>query len=133
MREYIATPGRGPRLHRHPYAETFVIHHGRALFTVGEEQVVGVGGQILVVPSLVDHRFEVLSTAAPTRRPTCMRATASSRSGSSSSARTRRRRLRVASTSWLSDSRTSASRCATWRRRSPSSPTSGSPCSDAMR
>lgn len=60
MREYITTPGRAPRLHRHPYAETFVIHHGRALFTVGEEQVVGVGGQILVVPSLVTHRFEVL-------------------------------------------------------------------------
>ncbi|WP_136056932.1 cupin domain-containing protein [Microbacterium sp. K24] len=60
MREYITTPGRGPRLHRHPYAETFVIHHGRALFTVGDEQVVGVGGQILVVPSLVSHRFEVL-------------------------------------------------------------------------
>lgn len=60
MREYITTPGRGPRLHRHPYAETFVIHHGRALFTVGDEQVIGAGGQILVVPALLDHRFEVL-------------------------------------------------------------------------
>ncbi len=45
---------------RHPYAETFVIHRGRALFTVGEAQVVGAGGQILVVPALVAHRFEVL-------------------------------------------------------------------------
>lgn len=60
MREYITAPGRGPRLHRHPYAETFVIHRGRALFTVGEEQVVGVGGQILVAPALISHRFEVL-------------------------------------------------------------------------
>lgn len=60
IREYATTPGRGPRLHRHPYVETFVIHHGRALFTVGEEQVVGVGGQILAVPALVAHRFEVL-------------------------------------------------------------------------
>ena len=60
MREFITTPGRGPRLHRHPYAETFVIHRGRALFTVGEEQVVGTEGQILVVPALVSHRFEVL-------------------------------------------------------------------------
>lgn len=60
MREYITTPGRGPRLHRHPYTETFVIHRGRALFTVGEEQIVGAGGQILVVPALVSHRFEVL-------------------------------------------------------------------------
>jgi len=60
MREYITTPGRGPRLHRHPYAETFIIHSGRALFTVGEEQIVGVGGQIVVAPALVAHRFEVL-------------------------------------------------------------------------
>lgn len=52
--------GSGPRLHRHPYTETFVIHSGRALFTVGDEQVVGVGGQLLVVPALVAHRFEVL-------------------------------------------------------------------------
>lgn len=60
MREYIARPGAGPRLHRHPYVETFVIRAGRALFTVGDEQVVGSGGQVLVVPALVDHRFEVL-------------------------------------------------------------------------
>lgn len=60
MREDIETPGRGPRLHRHPYVETFVIRAGRALFTVGEEQVVGTGGQILVVPALIAHRFEVL-------------------------------------------------------------------------
>lgn len=60
IREYVATPGTGPRLHRHPYAETFVIHRGRALFTLGEEQIVGVGGQILVAPPLVLRRFEVL-------------------------------------------------------------------------
>ncbi|WP_067248736.1 cupin domain-containing protein [Microbacterium resistens] len=60
IREYVTTPGTGPWLHRHPYAETFVIHRGRALFTVGDERVVGVGGQILVVPALVAHRFEVL-------------------------------------------------------------------------
>ena len=60
IREYASTPGSGPRLHRHPYVETFVIHRGRALFTVGDKQVVGAGGQILVVPALVAHRFEVL-------------------------------------------------------------------------
>ncbi|REJ05106.1 cupin domain-containing protein [Microbacterium bovistercoris] len=59
IREY-ASAGAGPRLHRHPYAETFVIHRGRALFTVGDEQLVGVGGQVLVVPALIAHRFEVL-------------------------------------------------------------------------
>jgi mannose-6-phosphate isomerase-like protein (cupin superfamily) len=60
IREYTSRPGSGPRLHRHPYTETFLIHSGRALFTVGDEQLVGVGGQVLVVPQLVPHRFEVL-------------------------------------------------------------------------
>lgn len=60
IREYNARPGSGPRLHRHPYTETFLIHSGRALFTVGAEQLVGIGGQVLVVPRLVPHRFEVL-------------------------------------------------------------------------
>ncbi|UWF77597.1 MULTISPECIES: cupin domain-containing protein [Microbacterium] len=60
IREFTAAAGAGPRLHRHPYAETFIIHRGRALFTVGEERVVAVGGQILVAPALVAHRFEVL-------------------------------------------------------------------------
>ena len=60
IREHTAEVGSGPRLHRHPYSETFLIHSGRALFTVGDEQLVGVGGQVLVVPPLVVHRFEVL-------------------------------------------------------------------------
>jgi len=60
IREYSSRPGSGPRLHRHPYTETFLIRAGRALFTVGAEQLIAVGGQILVVPVLVPHRFEVL-------------------------------------------------------------------------
>ena len=60
IRAHHSRPGSGPRLHRHPYTETFLIHAGRALFTVGDEQLVGVGGQVLVVPQLIAHRFEVL-------------------------------------------------------------------------
>ena len=52
-----ASPGRGPRLHRHPYAEVFVVQEGRAVFTVGEETVEAEGGQVLVVPAGVPHRF----------------------------------------------------------------------------
>lgn len=52
--------GEGPDLHQHPYSETFVIRGGRALFTVGDEQLLGVGGQVLVVPSLTPHRFEIV-------------------------------------------------------------------------
>lgn len=56
----IEGPGGGPRLHKHPYAETFVIRKGRALFTVGEDQVEAHAGQILVVPADTAHKFENL-------------------------------------------------------------------------
>ncbi|MFC8599679.1 MULTISPECIES: cupin domain-containing protein [unclassified Isoptericola] len=52
--------GAGPRLHRHPYPETFVIRSGRALFHVGDDEVVAVGGQILVAPAQVPHKFTVI-------------------------------------------------------------------------
>jgi len=55
-----AEPGAGPYLHKHPYAETFVIHAGRALFTVGEEELVGSAGQVLVVPGFTPHKFAVI-------------------------------------------------------------------------
>jgi mannose-6-phosphate isomerase-like protein (cupin superfamily) len=58
--EKTERPGAGPRLHQHPYAETFIIRTGRALFTVAEEQLIAVGGQILVVPGFTPHKFSVL-------------------------------------------------------------------------
>lgn len=51
-------PGAGPRLHRHPYAETFIIRKGRALFTVGEDQFEASAGQIITCPAHVPHKFE---------------------------------------------------------------------------
>ena len=53
-------PGVGPDLHRHPYPETFVIRAGRARFTVGGEELTGVGGQIIVVPAGTAHAFAAL-------------------------------------------------------------------------
>jgi mannose-6-phosphate isomerase-like protein (cupin superfamily) len=55
--ESTTQAGVGPRLHRHPYAETFLIRRGSATFTVGSEQVEGRAGQILVVPATVPHKF----------------------------------------------------------------------------
>ena len=59
--ESTTKEGVGPRLHRHPYAETFIIRRGSATFTVGAgddaRQVVGRAGQILVVPAQTPHRF----------------------------------------------------------------------------
>jgi mannose-6-phosphate isomerase-like protein (cupin superfamily) len=50
-------PGRGPRLHRHPYEEVFVIQEGRAVFTAGDETLEVSGGQIVIVPPDTPHKF----------------------------------------------------------------------------
>ena len=39
--ESTTKAGVGPRLHQHPYAETFIIRRGWATFTVGSEQLQG--------------------------------------------------------------------------------------------
>ena len=55
--ESTSKAGVGPRLHQHPYAETFLIRRGSATFTVGSDEVVGQAGQVLVVPALTPHKF----------------------------------------------------------------------------
>ncbi len=59
--ESTTREGVGPRLHQHPYAETFIIRRGSATFTIGSgveaREVVGRAGQILVVPAQTPHRF----------------------------------------------------------------------------
>jgi len=54
------TPGAGPRLHVHPYDETFIIIEGRARFFVGEEIVEASAGEVVLGPAGVPHRFENL-------------------------------------------------------------------------
>lgn len=56
-------PDGGPRLHRHPYPETFIIRSGEALFTVGGKQIRAAPGQILIVPPNTPHKFENVGTA----------------------------------------------------------------------
>jgi mannose-6-phosphate isomerase-like protein (cupin superfamily) len=51
------SPGDGPRRHRHPYEEVFVVHEGRAAFTVEEETLEATVGQVVVVPSGTSHTF----------------------------------------------------------------------------
>jgi mannose-6-phosphate isomerase-like protein (cupin superfamily) len=55
--ESTSREGVGPRLHRHPYAETFIIRRGSATFTIDGEQVEGRAGQVLVVPATTPHKF----------------------------------------------------------------------------
>lgn len=55
--ESTSQAGVGPRLHQHPYAETFVIRRGSATFTVGTERFEAHAGQVLVVPARTPHAF----------------------------------------------------------------------------
>jgi quercetin dioxygenase-like cupin family protein len=50
-------PGSGPGLHKHPYAEVFVVQEGEVIFTVGDETIEAAGGQIVVVPAGAPHKF----------------------------------------------------------------------------
>ena len=50
--------GAGPRLHVHPYDETFVVIFGRARFFVGEIVIDVSAGEVAFGPAGVPHRFE---------------------------------------------------------------------------
>ena len=52
-----APPGSGPKLHKHPYEEVFVVQEGSATFTAGDDVVRASGGQVVVVPAGVPHKF----------------------------------------------------------------------------
>ena len=50
--------GNGPRLHLHPYPETFVVQAGSARFTAGDDDIEVGAGHLVVVPAETPHRFE---------------------------------------------------------------------------
>jgi quercetin dioxygenase-like cupin family protein len=50
-------PGEGPRLHRHPYDETWVVLDGRLTFQAGEEELEAGPGDIVIVPPRAPHKF----------------------------------------------------------------------------
>jgi quercetin dioxygenase-like cupin family protein len=52
-----STPGAGPRLHRHPYAEVFIVESGQATFRLGQSELVVPAGHIVVGPPDVPHGF----------------------------------------------------------------------------
>jgi mannose-6-phosphate isomerase-like protein (cupin superfamily) len=54
------TVGAGPRLHVHPYDETFIVTEGRARFFVGETTMDAAAGEVVFGPAGVPHRFENL-------------------------------------------------------------------------
>jgi mannose-6-phosphate isomerase-like protein (cupin superfamily) len=50
-------PGAGPRLHRHPYPELFIVHAGRADFEIDGTRLIATAGDILIAPAQTAHRF----------------------------------------------------------------------------
>ena len=56
-------PGKpGPKLHRHPYSETFVVRQGRPAFIAGDQRIEGAAGDIVVVPPDTPHAFSNAGT-----------------------------------------------------------------------
>ena len=49
--------GTGPRLHTHPYDETFIVEAGSATFTIDGETLELEAGRIAVVPANTPHKF----------------------------------------------------------------------------
>jgi mannose-6-phosphate isomerase-like protein (cupin superfamily) len=50
-------PGHGPRPHRHPYDETWVVNAGRLTFQLGDERHHVGTGDIVIAPPGVPHKF----------------------------------------------------------------------------
>jgi quercetin dioxygenase-like cupin family protein len=49
--------GTGPKLHKHPYEETFIVLEGDVLFTLGEDEIEAGPGDIVVVLPDTPHKF----------------------------------------------------------------------------
>ncbi len=52
-----APGGSGPKLHRHPYPEIFVVEGGQAEFQVADAHLTARAGNILIAPAGAAHRF----------------------------------------------------------------------------
>lgn len=50
-------PGGGPKLHKHPYEEIFIVQEGHPRFTVGAEILDAQPGKIIIVPADTPHKF----------------------------------------------------------------------------
>ena len=52
-----ALPGKGAKLHQHPYEEIFINLEGTATFTIGDETIKVEAGQVVIAPANVPHKF----------------------------------------------------------------------------
>jgi mannose-6-phosphate isomerase-like protein (cupin superfamily) len=51
-------PGAGPKLHKHPYSETWIVRAGLARFTAAGDEFEAGPGDIVVVSSETPHKFK---------------------------------------------------------------------------
>lgn len=65
-------PGQGPRLHRHPYDETFHVIEGEARLIVGDAILALHPGDTAIAPARAWHRFT--ATGEDTLRIVCIHA-----------------------------------------------------------
>ena len=49
--------GHGPRLHKHPYDEVWVVNDGNLTFQAGDDQFDAGPGDIVIVPPETPHKF----------------------------------------------------------------------------
>jgi mannose-6-phosphate isomerase-like protein (cupin superfamily) len=54
---FDGAPGSGPKLHRHPYTEVFIVQEGTGTFTVGDATFEVTAGQIAIAPPNTPHKF----------------------------------------------------------------------------
>ncbi len=52
-----SNPGQGPRLHRHPYDETWLVVEGTITFRAGNETSTAGPGNVVIVPANTPHKF----------------------------------------------------------------------------
>ena len=50
-------PGVGPKVHRHPYPEVFIVESGQATFQIGDQSMVVEGGNVVTSPAGEAHGF----------------------------------------------------------------------------
>jgi mannose-6-phosphate isomerase-like protein (cupin superfamily) len=52
-----SNPGQGPRLHRHPYDETWLVIEGTVTFQTGNRTCAADPGDVVIVPANTPHKF----------------------------------------------------------------------------
>lgn len=52
-----APPGRGPRLHQHPYEEVIIVQEGQGTYVMGDEETEVRAGETIVIPADTPHKF----------------------------------------------------------------------------